>query len=67
MVGAADDAALLFPTRVGGPLRASSLVQVINDARRKLGVAVAPARIDRKPITVDRWITRWGVCIQELL
>lgn len=64
--GATDDA-LLFPTRAGGTLSASSLVQVINDARRELGVAVAPARIGRKPSTGDRWITRWGISIQELL
>jgi hypothetical protein len=37
-------------------------VQVIN-ARRELGVAVAPARIDRRPVTGDRW----SISIQELL
>jgi hypothetical protein len=57
----------LFPARGHKPLSASAVVQVINDARRELGVAVAPARIDRKPVAGDRWFTRWGISIQELL
>jgi hypothetical protein len=66
MAGAADND-LLFTTAGNKPLSASALVTVITTARRELGVAVAPARIDRKGTTGDRWLTRWGVSIQELL
>ena len=61
-----DSAAPLFPTRQGKPLSGQAIAQVINDARRELGVAVAPARLDRKPVTGDRWFTRWGVSLTEL-
>ncbi len=54
-------------TRDGAPMSASAMVTVIHNARRELGVAVAPARQDRKPIFGDRWMTRWGVSVQELL
>lgn len=61
-----DQAALLFPTRQGKPLSGQAIAQVINDARRELGVAIAPDRCDRKPVTGDRWFTRWGVSLTEL-
>lgn len=64
--GSAADGALLFPARGGGSVSASGVAQVINDARRELGVAVAPARLDRKPVTGDRWFTRWGISLREL-
>ena len=62
----ANDRDLLFPNRLNKALSGSAIAQVINDARRELGVAVAPDRLDRKPVTGDRWFTRWGVCLQEL-
>jgi hypothetical protein len=63
----ADASDPLFATRVGAPMSATALVTVINTARRELGVAVAPARQDRKAVSGDRWMTRWGVSLQELL
>ena len=62
----ADDGALLLPGHRGRPIAERAVVQIINDARRELGVAVAPARPDRKPVTGHRWTTRWGISIQEL-
>lgn len=60
----------LFVTKHGrarNVLTENALVAVITKARQELGVAVAPARLDRKAITSSRWLTRWGVSIQELL
>lgn len=46
---------------------ARAFATIIKTTRRELGVAVASARIDRTTVTGDRWYTRWGICIQELL
>jgi integrase len=64
--GAVDGDPLL-PSKTGTALSENTLVNVINTARRELGVAVAPTRQDRKAITGDRWTTRWGISLQELL
>lgn len=66
-VEGAADGDWLFTTNGNKQMTANAVVRVINDARRELGVAVAPARVDRKGITGDRWLTRWGVSLQELL
>lgn len=62
----ADTAAPLFPASHGRALSGAAVAQVINDARRELGVAVASDRLDRKPVTGDRWFTRWGISLKEL-
>lgn len=62
----ADDRALLFPGHQDRPIAERAVVQIINDTRREVGVAVAPARPDRKPVTGNRWSTRWGISIKEL-
>lgn len=64
--GAGDDD-LLFARPSGTPYAARAFATIIKTTRRELGVAVAPARIDRTAPTAHRWTHRWGVSIQELL
>lgn len=62
----ARPAAVLLPAGNGRRTTETALARVITEARRELGVAVNPVRMDRKRVTGTRWALRWGLKLHGL-
>ena len=63
--GAPGDAPLLI-NDTGAALRERALADILTTARIELGLNLVGLRAERRQPTGDRWLTRWGLSIQEL-